>query len=180
MQAAVATQDEEKSLIARAQAGDRAAFEYLYRSHAGWVYALCLRLSGSTDEAEELTQTSFIRTWERLSTYRGESGFRPWLRRLSVNVVLEAAREDGRRTSRVFAVEDPELLGSNPPASLDDRIDLERAIASLPEGARTALVLHDIEGLRHDEISEMTGMAVGTSKAQVHRARQLLRERLNR
>jgi RNA polymerase sigma-70 factor (ECF subfamily) len=162
------------------QDGDRAAFGILYRSHVGWVYGLCLRLSGSADEAEELTQAAFVRTWERLDTYRGESGFRPWLRRLAVNVVLEAARKDDRRMSRVFAVEDPELLGSSPPASLDDRIDLERAIASLPEGARTALVLHDIEGLRHDEISEMTGMAVGTSKAQLHRARQLLRERLTR
>jgi len=170
----------EQELVERARQGDHAAFESLYRTYSRWVYALCLRLTASVDEAEEATQEAFVLVWERLTTYRGDSGFRPWLRRLAVNVVLSRARQDSRRSARVVTVEDPELHGRTPPESLDERIDLERAVASLPEGARTVLVLHDIEGLRHKEISELTGVAPGTSKAQLHRARRLLRERLTR
>jgi len=170
--------DTEQALIDRARRGDHAAFEALYRTHAGWVYALCLRMCAAVDEAEEATQLSFVRVWERLKTYRGDSGFRPWLRRLVVNVVLSRARQNSRRTARVFSVESLDHFGGSEPDRLDDRIDLERAIAALPKGARTVLVLHDIEGLRHDEIAELTGIAIGTSKAQLHRARQLLRKRL--
>ena len=171
-------QESERALVERAACGDHAAFEALYRTHAGWVYALCLRMCAAADVAEEATQLTFVKVWERLETYRGDSGFRPWLRRLAVNMVLSGVRQTNRRTARVFNVEDPDQYGGADPDRLDERIDLERAIATLPDGARTVLVLHDIEGLRHDEIAELAGIAAGTSKAQLHRARRLLRERL--
>jgi RNA polymerase sigma factor (sigma-70 family) len=178
MHAVEATQASERALIERAKCGDHAAFEALYRAHSGWVYALCLRMCAAADVAEEATQLAFVRVWERLKTYRGDSGFRPWLRRLVVNVVLSGVRQTSRRTARVFSVEDTDQFGGAAPDRVDERIDLERAIAALPKGARTVLVLHDIEGLRHDEIAELTGIATGTSKAQLHRARQLIRKRL--
>ncbi len=180
MEAAGETPESEQALVEQARRGSHAAFESLYRTHSGWVYGLCLRLSGVVHEAEDATQQAFVLVWERLETYRGESGFRPWLRRLAINVVLSRARQDSRRASRVVTVEDPEALGGSNPDAVDERIDLDRAIASLPKGARTVLVLHDIEGFRHTEIAELTGIATGTSKAQLHRARQLLRKRLTR
>ena len=168
-------------LVRRAQAGDEAAFEALYREHAGRVHALCLRLSGDGARAVELTQDVFVHCWERLGTFRGESAFGSWLYRLAVNLVWMANRGDRRRESRVLPVDDPGAYApprDAPPAGL--RLDLERAIATLPEGAREVFVLYDVEGYRHEEIARMTGIAVGTSKAQLFRARRLLRERLER
>ena len=171
-----------EQLVHRAQNGDLAAFEALYRAHVGRVYALCLRLSGNADRAEELTQRAFIRVWEQLGTFRGESAFSSWLYRLAVNVVLTARRSERRRMLRVRTAEDPEIFERSfgNATSPDTGIDLERAIARLPQGARTVFVLHDVEGYQHGEIAEMTGMSVGTSKAQLHRARKLLREALER
>ena len=165
--------------IVRARAGDEAAFESLYREHAGRVYGLCLRLSGDRGRAAELTQDVFVRCWEKLRTFRGESAFGSWLYRLAVNVVWMANRGDRRREDRVRPVADPDLhergaAGPTPGAA----IDLERAIATLPGGAREVFVLFEVEGYRHEEIARMTGIAVGTSKAQLFRARRLLRERL--
>lgn len=168
-------------LTRRAQAGDPAAFERLYRLHAGRIYALCLRMSGDPTRAEELTQDAFVRAWQKLGTFRGDAAFSSWLHRLAVNVVLMAQRSERRRRARVLEVEDPESAAS---AGCNDepgtRVDLERAIATLPPGARTAFVLHDIEGYGHAEIAKLTGLAVGTLKAQLHRARRLLREALDR
>jgi RNA polymerase sigma-70 factor (ECF subfamily) len=168
-------------LIRRAQSGDRDAFEKLYRVHVGSVYALCLRLSGDPSRAEEHTQDAFVRAWRKLGTFRGDSAFTSWLHRIAVNVVFMAQRSERRRRARVFEVEDPASLAT---AAREERpgthLDLERAIAGLPAGARTVFILHEVEGYRHQEISELTGLAVGTLKAQLHRARRLLREALDR
>jgi RNA polymerase sigma-70 factor (ECF subfamily) len=129
--------------------------------------------------AEELTQDVFVRAWERLGSFRGESQFSTWLHRLAVNVVLQAGRSRGRRESREELVAEPEdylrRVGREMPGT---RVDLERAIASLPEGARTVVVLRDVEGFKYEEIARMQGVALGTVKAQIHRARKMMRERL--
>lgn len=163
-------------MIRRAQGGDPDAFEILYRGHSAKVFALCLRLSaGSAAEASELMQDVFIRAWRGLGTFRGDCAFSSWLHRLTVNAMLEAARGDSRRTARVLPMEDPGIIGAAAPAVTDDlRMDLEQAIAALPRGARMAFVLHDIEGYQHQEIAQQLGVAVGTVKAQLHRARKLL------
>ena len=172
-------------LVARAQAGDETAFRDLYRQHAGRVYALCLRLTGDGRDAEERTQDVFVRLWDKLRSFRGESAFSSWLHRLVVNVVLNERRTTGRREKRVMPAEDPDRVeGAHHSATLHERpalkIDLERAIAELPDGAREVFVLYDIEGYAHGEIAELTGIAEGTSKAQLFRARRLLREKLER
>ena len=169
------------SLIRRALDGDPDAFESVYRAHVGRVHAVCLRMTGSGRRAEELTQDVFVRAWERLASFRGESSLASWLHRMAVNVVLEDARSERRRHARVEPMEDPASaeqggVGAEP----GSRIDLERAIASLPSGARTVFVLHDIEGYRHGEIAGLTGSAEGSVRAQLHRARRLLMEALTR
>lgn len=170
-----------ESIVARAQGGDQDAFRLLYREHVGRVYAVCLRLAGDRAEAEELTQDVFVRAWNKLATFRGESAFSTWLHRLAVNVVLMARRGRSRRERRVFATENPAALerpAGDHPAGLS--LDLERAIARLPEGAREVFLLYDVEGYRHAEIAALLGIAEGTSKAQLFRARRLLREWLER
>ena len=165
-------------LAARAAAGDRQAFDALYEACVGRVYAICLRMSADPGEAERLTQDVFVRLWRKLGGFRGESRFTSWLHRLAVNEVLQARRSDARRVQRVEPAADEVLehaAARAAPAGL--RLDLERGIAALPPGARHVLVLFDIEGYSHEEISRMLGVAVGTVKAQLHRARRLLRER---
>ena len=166
-------------LVQRAQQGDEDAFGALYRSHVGRVHALCLRLAGDTQAAGELTQDVFVRAWEALSSFRGDSAFGSWLHRIAMNVFLGSRRATGRRERRVFAIGEPASLErpAEPPHP-GTRLDLEQAIATLPDGARTVFVLHDIEGYQHGEIARMTGIAEGTSKAQLFRARRLLREAL--
>lgn len=177
----VTSADEEAVLIARAQKGDAAAFEKLYRHNVGRVFALCLRMCADRAQAEELTQDAFIRAWQKLSLFRGESAFSTWIHRLTVNVVLQRSRTDRRRERRVESTDDVRLLsGPAPAATPGKRIDLERALETLPAGARRVFVLHDVEGYKHHEIAELTGSAVGTSKAQLHRARKLLRKALER
>ena len=172
-------------LVARAQAGDQVAFRDLYRQHAGRVYALCLRLTGETGAAEERTQDVFVRLWERIGSFRGESAFSSWLHRLAVNVVFNEQRTTGRRERRVAPAADPaNMVGAQHAAPLHGSeglsIDLERAIAELPDGARQVFVLFDVEGYGHTEIARLVGIAEGTSKAQLFRARRLLREKLER
>lgn len=173
-------------LVARAQAGDQMAFRDLYRAHAGRVYALCLRLTGDGAAAEERTQDVFVRAWDKLGSFRGESAFASWLHRLAVNVVLGERRASGRRERRVAPTADPEIAERGSAAAPAREpvvilsIDLERAIAALPEGAREVFVLYDIEGYGHAEIGRLVGIAEGTSKAQLFRARRLLREKLER
>jgi RNA polymerase sigma-70 factor, ECF subfamily len=172
-------------LVVRAQAGDQTAFRELYRQHSGRVYALCLRLTGDGQDAEERTQDVFVRLWDKLRSFRGDSAFSSWLHRLAVNVVLNERRTTGRRERRVMPAEDPDsVVGAQHATPLPDReglsIDLERAIAELPDGAREVFVLFDIEGYGHAEIAALVGIAEGTSKAQLFRARRLLREKLER
>lgn len=169
-----------RRLVARAQAGDAAAFELLYRDNVGRIFALCRRLCGDEAEAEEMTQESFVRAFERLDLFRGDSAFSTWLHRLAVNVVLGKWRGNSRYRQRVLPIEDFEAFEALMPPTKDGAaaIDLERAIRLLPKGARTIFVLHDIEGHLHSEIAELTGLAIGTCKAQLHRARRLLREAL--
>ncbi len=167
----------ENDLVARAQAGDMDAFEGLYRTHVGRVYALCLRMTGNPSEAEDLTQEAFVRVWGKLGAFRGESAFPSWLHRLTVNVVLTGLRSRARRRARVVGTDDLTAYERQTRTGQPgDRMDLEQAIAALPEGARRVFVLHDVEGYCHEDIAAMTGLAAGTSKAQLHRARKLLRK----
>jgi RNA polymerase sigma-70 factor (ECF subfamily) len=166
--------------VAAAQGGDAAAFERLYRANVSRVFALCMRMSGDRVRAEELTQDVFVRAWEKLSLFRGESSFGTWIHRLTVNLVLNRRDSDGRRDRRT--VDDADAVEALParPLAPGDRMDLEKAIAGLPPGARRVFVLHDVEGYRHEEIAELLGITSGGSKAQLHRARLLLREALQR
>lgn len=166
--------------VRQAQKGDTVAFRALYEAHVGRVYALCLRIAGDVAEAEEHTQDVFVRAWERLSSFRGDSAFSTWLHRLAVNEVLQGRRSAGRRSARLLLAEDGGASHDTGRAQPVPTGDLTRAIAALPPGARAVFVLHDVEGYQHDEIAQMTGIAEGTSKAQLHRARQLLREAMSR
>lgn len=170
----------ELARIRAAQAGDAGAFRLVYEAHVGRVHALCLRLTGEPSWAEELTQDVFVRVWERLGSFRGDSAFGTWLYRLAMNEGLMALRTSKRRELRVEPRSDPPETAAHQPRESEAAIDLERAIAGLPEGCRTVFVLHDVEGLRHEEIAQLTGTAVGTSKAHLFRARRLLREALDR
>jgi RNA polymerase sigma-70 factor (ECF subfamily) len=184
--------ESDAALIERARSGDVAAFEHVYRREVGRVYALCLRMTADAGRARELTQSVFVRAWDRLASFRGDSQLSSWLHRIAVNEVLIEARTDRRRRARVVLAEDhavesggavedaPAYSGVTMPVDTESRIDLERAIAMLPPGARTVFVLHDVEGYRHEEISRMTGSAEGTLRAQLHRARKLLMEALSR
>jgi RNA polymerase sigma-70 factor (ECF subfamily) len=169
--------------VERAARGDRLAFERLYRLHVDRIYSLCTRMVGDRTRAEELTQDAFVRAWEKLAQFRGESAFGTWLHRLAVNVVLNDRQTEGRRRGRHDdSIEDVDTMAHGdvrptPVAGLS--IDLERAIAGLPPGARKVFVLHDVEGYTHDEIGEILGVTAGGCKAQLHRARLLLREALN-
>jgi len=156
--------DDVMGLVTRVQAGDVDAFEPLYRAHVDRIYALDV----------------FVRCWERIGSFRGDSRFGTWLHRVAVNVVLEHTRTRNRREARVEPTDDPDLLGGSTMERSDDtRMDLEQAVGQLPPKARTVFILHDIEGYRHREIAEMTGSAPGTLRAQLHRARRLLMEALS-
>jgi RNA polymerase sigma-70 factor (ECF subfamily) len=178
----------ETQLIARAQQGDEAAFQALFNTHKRRVYSLCLRMTGDTAEAEDLTQEAFLQLFRKISTFRGESAFTTWLHRLVVNVVLMHLRRKGLQqisldevdstqeepVKRDYGDDDRRLIGSI------DRVSLDRAIAALPRGYRTVFVLHDVEGYEHNEIAQIMGCSIGNSKSQLHKARLRLREHLRR
>ncbi|HEY5850706.1 MAG TPA: sigma-70 family RNA polymerase sigma factor [Lysobacter sp.] len=174
---------DERGLVAAAARGEIRAFESLYRRHAGRVHGVIARLVGNQGaRAEDLTQEAFVRAWQALPAFRFESAFSTWLHRLAVNTALMEMRsrrsrpqDDGDSDEEVF-----DLLGSTDSAGHTTALtmDLERAVATLPPRARAVLVLYDVEGWKHEEIAAELGMAVGSSKAQLHRARGLLRERL--
>ena len=165
-----------------AASGDRRAFERLYHLHATRIYSLCVRMVSDRTRADELTQDVFVRAWEKLHLFRGEAAFGTWLHRMAVNVVLNARMSDSRQRSRFEDDEDGESVSglSARPHAPGDRMDLEQAIARLPKGARRVFTLHDVEGYKHEEIAQMLGVTTGATKAQLHRARMLLREALNR
>ena len=166
------------TLVRRAAGGDIAAFEQLYRDHVGRVHGAILRLVGmDRARAEELTQDAFVRAWQKLSSFRHESAFSTWMHRLGINTALMDLR--GRRDEENMDNAALELAaGGDVPFCAAERGDLERAVSNLPPRARAVLVLHDVEGWKHEEISTELGMAVGSSKAQLHRARGLLRRAL--
>jgi RNA polymerase sigma-70 factor, ECF subfamily len=138
-----------------------------------------MRMAGDAALAEELAQDVFVRAWEKLGTFRGDSAFSSWLHPLTVNVALTERRSRRRRTARVTTTDDltPFEKPTRRPGP-EVGLDLDKALQTLPPGARSVFVLHDVEGYRHQEIAELTGVAEGTSKAQLHRARRMLREAL--
>jgi RNA polymerase sigma factor (sigma-70 family) len=169
----------EERWVDKARAGDRLAFEQLYRSHCDRIYALCWRMCGGDRAlAEDMVQEAFIRAWNKLHLFKGDSKFGTWLHRVTVNVVLSDRRIRVKRLQREqeFSDDLERVLVGDKNVFAGLRKDLEAAIAGLPERARTVLILYDIEGYQHNEIAEMTGMAVGSSKAQLHRARKLVRD----
>lgn len=166
--------DSERADVALAAAGDGQAFERLYRQHVNRVHSLVRRMVGGDGDADELTQDVFVRAWQRLGSFRGEAAFGTWLHRLTVNLVLNWQKSAGRGR-RLF---DDESAIDTAPArrtTPEDRMDIEEALKRLPPGARQVLVLHDVEGFRHEDIARMLGVQTGTTKAQLHRARKLLR-----
>jgi RNA polymerase sigma-70 factor (ECF subfamily) len=168
---------EQAALIARARSGDTRAFEALYREHVDRVYGLCLRMTGNVSEAEDCAQEAFIQAWNKLAKFRGDSAFGTWMHRIAVNAVLGRIRKSKREQDRIQAVAET----ASSPVSLGDSgelRDLSEAIDRLPEGARHVFVLNAVYGYSHEESSNMLGIAVGTSKAQLHRARRLLAQQL--
>ena len=178
----------ETEAIRRAQAGDGAAFEFLYKMHSRRVYALCLRMTGNSIEAQDLTQDAFLQLFRKIKSFRGESSFSTWLHRLTVNVVLMKFRK--KRHPEV-SLDEP--IGSEEDAAslrLEmgepdlrirgtlDRMRLDRAIEQLPDGYKLIFVLHDIQGYAHDEIAHILDCSVGNSKSQLHKARMRMRELL--
>ncbi len=165
-------------LVRRSAAGDTRAFETLYRNHVGRVHGAILRLVGmDRARAEELTQEAFVRAWQKLASFRHESAFSTWLYRLGVNTALmdlRVRRDEDNVDAEVLEF----VAGGEVPFCAAERGDLQRAVAKLPPRARAVLVLHDVEGWKHEEIGKELGMAVGSSKAQLHRARGLLRRAL--
>lgn len=170
--------------VALAAAGDRRAFERLYRVHVSRVYSLCVRMCGSKAHGEELTQDVFVRVWEKLPQFRGDAQFSTWIHRVAVNIVLTDRKTEARNRKRVAEdeLEDGEtpLQRASVTPGYGDRMDITAALERLPRGARQIFVMHDIEGYKHEEIAEMCGITAGGSKAQLHRARLLLREALTR
>ncbi len=169
--------DSEAADVARAQAGDKDAFERLYRLHVGRIHGLACRMAGF-EVAEDLTQDAFVRAWEKLHTFRGDSQFGTWLYRLAINVIVEDRRRGANRWRREEDDEDALRNLSVPPANAGFRMDFEAAVNLLPDAARRIFVLHDVEGYKHREIGKLTGITSGTSKGQLHRARMILRRYL--
>lgn len=180
--------DDESALAERAARGDMQAFELLYRQSAGRVFALCLRMSRDRERARELAHDAFVRAWEKISTFRGEAAFTTWMHRLTVNLVLERQRSERRRAVHEITATDRDEVDDGHTEDramlqlvrLDEgeRLDLEAAIRTLPTNARTVFVLHEVEGYQHDEIAQTMGIAPGTVRAHLHRARRLLMEYL--
>ena len=168
---------DEADLVARAQQADAKAFESLYRLHTDRVYGLCLRMTGNVAEAEDCTQEAFIQAWNKLDKFRGDSTFGTWMHRIAVNAVLGRMRKSKREKERIQLASE-EVLS---PASINDDgdlRDLSDAVNRLPEGARHVFVLFGVYGYSHEEAGNMLGIAAGTSKAQLHRARRLLAQQL--
>jgi RNA polymerase sigma-70 factor, ECF subfamily len=165
--------------VALAAAGDVSAFERVYQAHLPRVHSLVRRMTGGRD-TDEVTQDVFVRVWQKLGTFRGDSAFSTWLHRLAVNVVIERFRAETLRRQRIREGDDIFDTIAAPLRSRDLSMDFEAAPAKLPDGAREIFVLHDVEGHKHHEIASLLDISVGTSKAQLHRARMMLRRHLGR
>ena len=170
---------DEKAWVARARTGDATAFEKLYRASVDRVYGLCLRMTGNASEAEDCVQEAFIQAWNKLDKFRGDAAFGTWMHRVAVNVVLGRMRKSKREQDRIRAVSD--IAPTTETIADDGELrDLEQAINELPSGARHVFVLHAVYGYSHGETGDMLGIAEGTSKAQLNRARRLLAQQLDR
>jgi RNA polymerase sigma-70 factor (ECF subfamily) len=178
----------EAEAIRLAQAGDAAAFEFLYNLHNRRVYALCLRMMNNPADAEDLVQESFLQLFRKIGTFRGESAFSTWLHRMTVNVVLMKLRKKTLPATSLDEVTDPDEETGGPRKDVGapdlrlsgavDRVNLERCIEKLPPGYRTVFMLHDVQGYEHNEIAEIMDCSVGNSKSQLHKARTRLRDLL--
>src|SRR5436190_299248 len=174
------SQPTDYELAQKAGAGDLSAFEDLYRRHFRRVYALCLRMTSNPQEAEDLTQETFIQLFNKIGSFRGDSAFTTWLHRMTVNQVLMHFRRrsvKNERTSEDGEMPEQIVHGSANPGKMQvvDRIALKNAIAELPNGYRNVFILHDVEGFEHEEVARKMGISVGTSKSQLHKARLKLR-----
>jgi RNA polymerase sigma-70 factor (ECF subfamily) len=177
---AAAARSAELELVERCRRGELGAFEELYRAHSGRLFGLAMRMLDNPADAEDQLQEIFLSAHRKLESFRGESALGTWLYRLAMNQILDHVRSRAVRTAQMTdGFDDMSVLAeTGGPRLADraiDRLDLERAIAELPEGCRAAFVLHDVEGLEHREVSEVLGIAEGTSKSQVHKARLRLR-----
>jgi len=184
-QPAPAARAAELHLVERCRRGELGAFEELYRQHSGRLYSLAVRMLGNPSDAEDLLQEIFLSAHRKLESYRGEAALGTWLYRLAMNQILDHVRSRAARTGQMTdGLDDATVLADMRSHRLADRsidrLDLERAVRELPEGCRAAFVLHDVEGLEHREVSEVLGIAEGTSKSQVHKARLKLRALLTR
>lgn len=171
-------QEDENQLVLRSLNGDRTAYEKLYRANVGKVYALCLRMCGQKELAEDLAQESFIRAWQKLDSFRGDSKFSSWLYRLTSNVVIGHFRSNNKWQLEEYdeAKHEKSLLDIGQTTKiLADKEDIEKALNTLSEQARAVLIMYEYLGYKHTEISEITGMAIGTSKTHLHRARAQLK-----
>lgn len=171
----VFAQKQEQEWITNAKAGDRQAFNHLYKLHLGRVYALCLRMLSNRDQADDVAQEVFVQVWLKIENFRGDAKFSTWLHSVATNTVLTHMRKQKSWVQKVFSIED------NPQAEqagneIQDLSDLDKMILRLPERARIVFVLFAVEGYRHEEIATMLNMAVGSSKSHYHRARTLLKE----
>jgi RNA polymerase sigma-70 factor (ECF subfamily) len=178
----------EADAIRLAQAGDAAAFEFLYQLHSRRVYALCLRMVNNPADAEDLMQEAFLQLFRKIGTFRGESAFSTWLHRMTVNVVLMRLRKKSLPVASLEETTEPDEETGGPRKDIGapdlrlsgavDRVNLERSVEKLPPGYRTVFVLHDVQGYEHNEIAEIMGCSVGNSKSQLHKARTRLRQLL--
>lgn len=178
----------EAEAIRLAQAGDAAAFEFLYQLHNRRVYALCLRMMNNPADAEDLVQEAFLQLFRKIGTFRGESAFSTWLHRMTVNVVLMKLRKKTLPATSLDEVTDPDDETGGPRRDVGapdlrlsgavDRVNLERCIEKLPPGYRTVFMLHDVQGYEHNEIAGIMDCSVGNSKSQLHKARTRLRDLL--
>ena len=181
----------ELEMVQRAARGDQKVFRELFESNVSRVYSLCLRMSGGDVLlSEELTQDVFVKAWENLGAFRGDSKFPTWLHRIAVNEFLMRKRSEKRFMQKVTTTDDLAKFESISETSTQSQrnyttanyhnIDLDKAISTLPEQARVVFILHDVHGYKHEEIAEMVNIETGTSKAHLHRARKLLREELSK
>ena len=163
------------NLVQAVKQGDKKAYRQLYDKHIGRVYALCYRLTADKALAEDAAQEVFVQLWQKIENYRGDSKFTTWLHSVTSNVTISYLRKQKNWWQKMFSIEDSEAMQHSAESSTDS-VDLDAYVTRLPERARLVFVLHALEGYRHEEIANMLNMAVGSSKAQFHRSKQLIKE----
>lgn len=172
----VAGSEQEENLVLLARQNDYRAYEQLYKLHVGRIFALCARLCNDRDMAEDLTQEAFVLAWQKLPGFRGDSAFGSWLYRIATNRALSYLR---KQTPFKNSLDIDKADNRIQEDGVSENMELEKAISLLPDGARTVFVLYSLEGYTHGEISKTLKIAIGSSKAQLHRARQLLKKQLD-